>query len=172
MGALGHSARGELGGILMRKMLRVSVLAVVVSQMIAPAFAIDNLNIMSTTSGWRRQSEGAVMAYMRVPLGDNRNSDAQPRAGLKLVGGRSYDRNEVALHLNNPTIVDIGFTGRSLTTPWAPTLNIGHTVAWTNNPDVLPPTQRLRFLEGVDWTWPVVGLATIGLGVFVASELN
>ncbi len=155
----------------MRKMLCALVLAVLVGQTIMPAFAVDNLNLMSTTSGWRRQGDGAVMAYMRIPLGDNRKSDAQPRAGLKLVMGRSYDRNEIAMHVNNPTIVDIGFTGRSLNAPWAPTLNVGHTVAWTSNPNVLPPSQRLRFLDGMDWTWPVVGLATAGIGIFLATEL-
>lgn len=131
----------------MRKMLCALVLVIVASQTIMPAFAIDNINIMSTTSGWRKQGGGAVMAYVHIPTGDNRKSDAQPRAGVKLVMGRSYDRNEVAMHINNPTIVDFGFTGRSLTTPWAPTLNFGNTVAWTTNPDVLPPSQRERFLE-------------------------
>ena len=156
----------------MRKKICALVLTAVTSHLIAPAFAADNLNLVSANSGWRRQGDGAVMAYMRIPLGDNRKSEAQPRAGVALVAGRTYDRNEVPSHLNNPFILDIGFTGRSLTTPWAPTFNIGHTVAWTNNPDVLPPSQRLRFLEGVDWTWPVVGLATAGVGIFLAAELK
>lgn len=161
-----------MGKFLMRKMLCALVLAVVASQTVMPAFAIDNINIMSTTSGWRRQGGGAVMAYVRIPTGDNRKSDAQPRIGLKLVGGRSYDRNEVATHINNPTIVDFGFTARSLTSTWAPTLNFGHTVAWTSNPNVLPPSQRLRFMEAADWTWPIVGVASVGIGVLLAAQLD
>jgi hypothetical protein len=156
----------------MRKMLCALVVAILASQIAVPAFAADIFNLTANNSGWRRQGDGTVMAYMRMPLGNNRKSEAQPRMGIALVAGRSYDRNEVALHLNNPVILDIGFTGRSLTSPWAPTLNIGRTVTWTNNPDVLPPAQRVRFLEGMDWTWPVVGLATVGIGIFLATELD
>ena len=148
----------------MRKMLRALAVAVVASQTIMPAFAADTINIMSTTSGWRRQGDGAVMAYMHIPTGDNRRSDAQPRLGVKLVMGRSTDRNEIAMRVNNPAVVDFGFTGRSLSSPWAPTLNFGQTVMWTSNPDVLPPSQRLRFLKDAPQARRVVSLAT-------ASEL-
>lgn len=146
----------------MRKMLRALVLAVLASQTIMPAFALDNINIMSTTSGWRKQGGGAVMAYVHIPTGDNRKSDAQPRAGVKLVMGRSYDRDEVETHINNPTIVDFGFTGRSFGMLWAPTLNFGNTVAWTTNPDVLPPSQRQRFVNDSAAPRPTVNLATAG----------
>lgn len=153
-------------------MIRALVLGAIASQMIVPAFAADNLNLISSASGWRRQGDGAVMAYVRMPFGGTAKSEAQPRAGLKLVAGRSYERGEVTTHINNPTLIDIGFTGRSLRSPWAPTLNAGRTVMWTSNPNVLPPSQRQKFLGNGDLTWPIVGIATVAVGIFLATELD
>jgi hypothetical protein len=159
----------------MRKAIIVMALAGVASQLAVPAFATpDPLNFAAGPQGWRRQGDAAVMAYIRIPVGTTKkNAASMPRAGFKLVAPRPYGRDEIASHINNPTMVDFGVTGRGFNSPWTATLNVGSTVTWASNPAALPKDSRqLNLFDGSGASWVAVGALTVaaGLGIFAIID--
>lgn len=156
----------------MKKFAAVAAVLAMAGQLVAPAYAAGAAGPLkdSTMMGWQRTSEAAAMAYIKMPFQKSNTLRGQPRAGLMITSPRNYRAGTPVMHASGSGIVDLGITGQGLRTPWNASLLVQDRVAWTSNPETLPPNTKNLFESGTSWV--VVGLVSAGIigGVILLSE--
>ncbi len=152
----------------MKKSTFVVAAFALAAQVVTPAFA--GSYDFNPALGPQRTAAPAAMGYFRLPLHAGAKDSAQPRAGFMITSPQTYRVGQTFSRIGAPGMVDIGFTGRDLSTPWTATLNVSNTVAWAQNPDALPKNTHYLFESGLSWV--VVGVISAGIigGIYALSD--
>ncbi len=153
----------------MKKCAAFSAIAALAGQLMTPAYAAGPLP-GTTMFDQQRVAAPVVMAYMRMPLQSVKSHKFEPRAGLMITSPVGYRVGDSFSRSSVPGMLDLGFTGRDLASPWTATLNAGGAVAWAQDPKALPKNTHYLFESGTSWV--VVGLLSAGIivGVYALSE--
>jgi hypothetical protein len=153
----------------MKKHALLTAIAVLACHGATPALAAGP-NDPTTMQGWQRIAEPAAMAYVRVPFHATRKDRRQARAGIMITSPRTYRAGQVFTRTSAPGMVDFGFTGTSFSSPWTATLNVSTSVAWAQDPEVLP--KNTHYLSDSGLSWVVVGVISAGIigGVYALSD--
>jgi hypothetical protein len=158
----------------MKKIAAFVAAVAMMGSVIAPAQAAgvfrDALLKDTTMLGWQRTSQPAAVAYFKMPLQADKHGAAQPRAGLMISAPKSYAAGTAVLRQSGAGMIDLGFSGRDLSTPWTASLMVSNQVAWTANPEAMPKNTKYLFESGASWV--VVGLVSVGIiaGVYVLAD--
>jgi hypothetical protein len=151
----------------MKKRAALAAAIVMAGQSITPAFAGGLFN-ENTMLGWRQRMEPTAMAYVKLPFHASKADHRQFRAGVMVTTPRAYRPGFAPPRSSAPGWIDFSVTGYGLRSPWTTTLNVNGTLAWADNPVLLP--KNTPHFSGTSWV--LVGALSAGIigGVIALSD--